>query len=48
MIPIVRASENPRKTSPPNRTIASTDKKTNHEEMNERESVWLIESFVTL
>ena len=47
-MPINRASENPLKTSPPNRTIASTERKTSPDVIIVRDSVWFIESFVIL
>src|SRR5687768_10597317 len=45
--PTNKASENPRSTSPPNNTNASTDRNTSPLVTIVRDIVWLIESFVS-
>src|SRR5690606_32612143 len=47
ILPTKSASENPRRTSPPNRTSASTERNTSPLVTIVRDIVWLIESFVS-
>ncbi len=47
MIPINKASEKGRKVSPPNSTKDTTERNTRPDVITVRESVWLIDRFVT-